>query len=485
MASSDRQSDYSSLVPTRTQGAIDRTERWRVSGRFGDLTAAQLTAILWKLDQGWLDDWADLCEFALCDDTLMSLYASRANRVLQASWKVKPNEFGDPTKAKLAAEFCQEQMGKLLNFTEMLRYVLHATAVGLSATALEWDSYQSSTGQLTYYLRKGHFRHPHRFRYDDQWRPRLYDGGRQMSVGNMWGRVLDPRKWLIHQHYEIVGYPNVSGFMRGAIWVWLFRRWTDKFGIQSLERFGDPYIYAKVPKNTPNAVRERAREDLENLSNDHAGVIEDGVTIESLAGMSGQTESMHGTFMDRYAARLATLVLGVADAVAPGANGARGAVETRTGAMTDPRMVVDGTSIGETWSAQVFGWMLEFNRHRFDGELLPRPTFEAQTASDEVKTDSQDLAEQSGGAPPNGPGGGGRTPELASAANADADQTAALSVTAPPDPKALSRSAQERRTVKPKRTRTPSPGPGTLPIFTLSQGKLAEMLRDESDDPAP
>lgn len=465
----------SPLIPGRIDGAIDRAERWRVTGRFGDLTAGALSAILFKLDQGWLDDWADLCEFALCDDTLMSLYASRVNRVLQATWKVKPNEFGDPAKAKLAAEFCQEQMGRLTNWTNALRYMSHALAVGPSASALEWDSYRAPTGQLTYYLRKVHFRHPHRFRYDDQWKLRLYDQGRHISAMNQWGRVLDPRKWLVYQHYEIVGYPNVSGFMRGAIWVWLFRRWADKLGIQSLEKFGDPFLYAKVPPNTPAHVREKARQDLENLSNDHAGVFDVGIDIAVMAGMSSQSESMHGTFMDRYEKRLERLILGASDVATQGEQGSQGAVKTRAGAVTDPRMVVDGMSLGEAWSSQVFGWMLEFNRHRFDGELLPTPTIEAMTAGDEVETDEQDLAEQGGD--PNGPEGGGRVPEVGEFE----PEPAALAATAGPDPKALSRSSQGRRTKK-QTTRTLSRPNTTSRTSTPSAGKLEAMLRDESVD---
>jgi phage gp29-like protein len=473
----------SSLVPSRLDGAIDRVERYRVPGRFGDLTAGQLSAILYKLDQGWLDDWADLCEFALCDDTLMSLYASRSQRVLQATWKVKPNQFGDPRKAQLAAEFCNEQLGRLLNPHESMRYMLHALAVGLSCSALEWDSYRATTGQQTYYMRKTHFRHPHRFRYDDQWKPRLWDGGQYLSTGTgFWGKVLDPRKWLVHQHYEIVGYPNVSGFMRGAIWVWMFRRWADKFGIMSLEKYGNPFLYAQVPPNTPRASREQIRQDLEDLSNDHAGVMDQGTTIMSLAGMSGQSDSMHGAFMDRYEKRLARLILGTSDAADPGANGSNAAVATRTGSMTDPRMVSDGVAAGETWASTVFHWTLEFNRHRFGGELLPCPTFEAQTASDEVKTDKQDLAEQ-GGLPPNIPGGSGQTPPPPTASDGSGPPgNSNVSEAALARPKALSRSAQGRRTVKPK-TRTRSPQTPTSPTSSASADQLALTLLGPSADP--
>lgn len=463
-------------MPRRLEGAIDRTERWRVTGRFGDLTAGQLSAILYKLDQGWLDDWADLCEFALCDDTLMSLYASRVQRVLQASWKVKPNQFGDPAKAKLAAEFCHEQMGRLVNQQEALRYMLHALAVGISCSAMEWDSYRATTGALTYFMRKLHFRHPHRFRYDDQWRPRLWDGGKYNTivkagggVYTQWGKTLDPRCWLVHQHYEIVGYPNVSGFMRGAIWTWMFARWADKFGIQALEKYGNPYLYAKVSPNTPLHVREQIRSDLEDLSNDHAGVIDQGTDIATLAGMASQSDSMHGAFMDRYHARLARLILGTSDAADPGQNGSNAAVATRTGAMTDPRMVSDGVGLGESWASQVFGWTLEFNRHRFGGELLPIPTFEAQTASDEVQPDAQDMAEQ------------GMAPSVSSQPKslpAPSSESPSTEVKGPPDPKALSRSSQERR----PKTRTNSRQTTTSQTSGSSAEQLALTLLGPSVD---
>lgn len=382
-------------VPRGLTAPVNRFERFRATGRFGDLWAPQLSAILYKLDQGYLDDWADLVEFAIgTDPTLASLYETRIDRVTQASWQVKPSKLGDPAQAKLAAEFCDEQLRRIPHWNGVLKWLLHGLFVGFSAAEMEWD-YDADTD--TNYVRKVTGRHTHRFRYDERWIPRLYDFGQRRSSVNAYGEALDPRRWITFAFQCQAGYPNVAGLFRPAAWTWLFSRWADKFLIQSVEKFGAPFVYAVVAQNTPPQVRDEIKQGLEDLTADHVAVIEQGGEIifkETSISTSG-AGSLHGSALDRYEARLGKLILGASDIADPGAHGSQAAVDTRGGMTADPRMVADGILLGESVSSSLFYWLLQLNAHKFaDGIAPPVPTYEAKTASDEVDTDSQDLAEQ-------------------------------------------------------------------------------------------
>jgi len=371
---------------------LGSSERQRLPGAYGDLTAQRLTSILLQLQRGEVEHWAELVSHALKDDLLIHLYTTRITRVAQADYQIVPNEFGDQRLAREAATFIEECLGRITNWDQFVRNALHAIALGYSPNEIEWDRDGMSR---TTYARAIHYINPNRFRYDDQWKLRLYDHGlRAISSGNMYGEVLYPPNWIVHQHNELAGDPCDAGLMRMSIWRWLFRRWADTFWIQNLEKYGAPFISAEVQPNTPEAVRQQIKAAIVDLGIDRAAVMEAGgkLTVTPPAMGTG-TASQHELYMDFAARSLGSTWLGASDVSMPGENGSQAAVSGRISATTDPRMVTDGSNFCGTLHRTLFYWLIHFNRHKFD-QLPPIPKMRMKTASDEQKTDVQDLAEQ-------------------------------------------------------------------------------------------
>lgn len=380
--------------PLRQQGRIDRYERWRTNNRWGDLGAQDLQAVLDKAAKGDVADWADLCEFAIgSDDEIVSLYGTRRDRIVQADYVVAPNEHGNPQVAQLAAEFCDEQIGRVRNWKRFLRDMFHAVAVGYSANELSWR--RDGARRLWYTDRIEH-RHGHRFRYGPQWDLRLYDHGHKPG-SDSYGQTLRPDQWVVHSHQEQAGYPGIGGVMRSTVWRWMFRRWCDKFWIQYMERHGNPLMYAKVSPDTPKTVRNNMLEGLEDLANDGAAVIEEGgeLVVEA-AAQAAKGDEAHERYMRFAAASLGKAWLGTSDANESGPNGARAATETRVSATMDPRMVADGENMGATLHEQLFPLWLEKNAHLLGvpASDIPIPSYTFKTAEDEIKTDAGDLQDE-------------------------------------------------------------------------------------------
>jgi len=462
--------------PFATIAPIRGAERFRVPGRFGDMTAGRLQGILWQVDRGYLEDWSDLVEYAISsDDDLQSLYTTAITRVTQATWKVKPNKFGNQADAKLAAELCDEMIGRLQGWAAAKTTLMHAIALGFQPMEKEWETDRVAKKN---FVRRLHFRHGHRFRLDTQYKYRLYDhGDHAYTSQSSYGTSLDPNRWMVHTHQAVAGYPTMAGLMRAGIWRWMFVRWANKGYIRALEKHGAPYVYGKVQPNTPQPVRDDLLELLEDLHTEKAAVIEEGgeIVFEAAASISGTP--MHELYLKTALGSMAKLWLGASDITDPGANGSNAAVNTRAGVTADPRMVAYGDRLGETTSDQLFRQALEMNRHLFGGRMPPVPSYEANTASDEVQTDKQDLAEQSGvstivrGAAEELKTG---TPKpIASDDGSEVPMTAS-------DPKALTQSQPSPRR---KRKTKPSSDQTTLPISSASLSLLAKTLRGESDDP--
>jgi phage gp29-like protein/GNAT superfamily N-acetyltransferase len=385
--------------PTRT-AVVTTNERLRVPDNYGNLQGSTLSGILAQLDKGQPEFWSELVQFALTtDDHLRSCYDTRITRVVQAEYQIVPNEFGNETQAALAAELVNEQLARVKQWRGFMRNALHAEALGFSCNEIMWARDAVSTQVYPETIRGVH---PRRFRFDEQWVPRLYDRGQRRFTGKAgstfqrYGEALNPSGWITHIGSGVGGYPNSAGYMRSGIWHWMFKRWVEGYYIGFIEKYGSGRAHGQVPKGATDEVRRKALAALENWANDGFAVLEEGSTIV-IDDMSAATssETAHAQYIG-YIERVHTkLVLGTSDAADPGQNGSQAAVGARTGATMDPRMVSDGLSLCDTLHDQLFYWICYFNRHLFDGgNMPPVPRMQFKTASDEAKTDVQDLAEQ-------------------------------------------------------------------------------------------
>ena len=376
-----------------TQARIDRYERWRTNTRWGDLKASTLTAVLNDAAIGNIADWIDLCEFAIGTDALLaSLYDTRISRVAQADFIIAPNTIGNPRAASLAAEFVNEQLSRIEDLHQSLRDLLHAIAVGVAVCENEWEHDEQTH---TNYVRRLHFRHSHRFRYDESWQLRLWDSGRRRGEGSTYGEALDPRLFTIHQYRLFASYPGIGGIMRMCAYPWVFGRWVGKMWVGGVEKHGSPLVYAKVQPNTPSNVRTQILEDLENLSSDHVGVIElpNELIVEAAAAAAGSHEA-YRDYMTYRDAEITKAWLGASDIVDPGKHGSQSAVDTRASITTDPRMVTDGEALAASLQRTLFKQLIALNPGKFGCpvEQVPIPSMKLKTADDEVHRDPTDLA---------------------------------------------------------------------------------------------
>lgn len=421
--------------------------------RFGAMEAPRLTRILDALDRGDLSEWGDFVKFAISTDAhLLSLHVTRTTRVAQAEYAIVPNEFGNRTQAVLAAEFVNEQLGRVLNWRDTIKNMANAVSSGHTFIEQSWER---DGATRTNYIHECTFVPEHRFHYDEQWKPRIYDEGARTSLSSMYGQALDPRLWIVHQHMEQSGYPCIAGVFRSCAYDWLFRRWCDVMWLQYLEKFGTPWTWAEVVENTRSDVRQKYLDAMNAWSNTHAMVVEGGTKlhVESGGAQSGSAD-IHQRYYEVRERNLTKAYLGTSDAVDPAKQGSNDGAATRMGAVTDPRMVSDGLSIADSLHRSTFRWLLQLNTHKFGGHMPPVPTMAFKTATDEVKTDQQDLAEQNRA--------DGRVTEISTPPEPNGGGPAELTAT----PKAQSRSLPRQMSMSLPRTtttsRTTSPSARTL-----------------------
>lgn len=400
------------------QARITRNERSKWQG-WGDLNAPRLANVLLRAEQGDVADWYDLCEFAVRDPGLGSLYATRIDRVAQAELVIKPNPYGNPREAELAAEFCNEQLGRIRNWSSVKRKLLHAVASGFSAgeLMLEYDDAKHTPNTTpTNYIDTIEWVHGHRFRYDEQWNLRLYDRGLKRSKASIYGEALLPHKWAIHSYTQVAGYPGLGGLMASCIWEWMFMRWVEKFWIGGTERNGGPFIWASVSENLAPNRKQELLDELEQFTTDRFAVFEMPSKPEiNAAAAAARSHEAYVDYQTHHEGRQAKLWLGASDIADPGKHGSQSAVDSRGAMTTDPRMVTDASLFGESMQETLLPAMIAHNPHKFGVPVsqVPIPEMVLKTADDQVRKDAtgrayevqaETEANEAAGAMPHKPG---------------------------------------------------------------------------------
>ncbi len=341
-----------------------------VSGRLANLTPETLSGILNNAERGELRDWADLCDrMAEVDAQVRASLETRVAAIAGARCVVEPGPpTGDPRRDRYredAAQFFENVLAQTPDWSTRVMELLDGIpkGVGVLQKTWAWDGH-AVMPTLTWV-------HTRRFRwFRDDWTLRLADDGNALWTP---GLELDPDEWIVHAPKTVAGYPTRVGVMRAVAWAYLFKRWCAQFWIQGAERFAWPLLWAKVPRGAAADVRATAQQGLDDLSADHAAVVEDPVAFQ-LIETTVKDNGTWKTFHEAMNNEIAKAILGMTDMNEPGRIGAYAAVEVRRGATVDARIAMDELSLASTIRGQLAEPCIRLNAHLFGGYIPPIPS---------------------------------------------------------------------------------------------------------------
>lgn len=340
-----------------------------MASRFASLQPETLAAIQTQLEQGQLRDWADLCDRMLQRDAdILATYESRLSVVSGAELLVEPGvPTGDPVRDMWSDE-AAAWVDSWLRKMPVSRYAhesLDGIGKGLSVHEIIWD--HTDSGLVPVELEWIHLR---RFCYGPDWRPRICDKGGDVPYSPT-GYELERDRFVVHEPRALPGYPT-GGVMRPVMWLFLFKSWAMQFGVQGAEQFAYPLKVATISRGGDESVRAAAREWLENLSQDHAAVIDEGTRIELLES-TVKDGNVWSNLIKACNEGIAKALLGMSDLADPTRVGAYAAVETRKGATVDARVLKDERALALTWERDLVEPALRANVDRFGGMIPPVP----------------------------------------------------------------------------------------------------------------
>lgn len=261
------------------------------------ITAALINNILSSADDGWPCDQAALIQTIMQKDpTILAHIQTRINVVLASKWTVLDDEEGETPAAK--------EVKKILSragIVGAMRHLLDAIPTGYSGVIIDWAPGAGSISGFTPV-------HPANWVFDAEGNPAIVnDTGIEKGLNE-----FHANQFAFHKHSSMPGIPAIGGLVRSLVWTFFFKHYGMKHRARYLEKFGIPFLIAKISDAdfANDTTRASLLSTLRSIGADGAGVFTKESSIETVqAGAAGANASYQEWF--NYLDQIITiLVLG-------------------------------------------------------------------------------------------------------------------------------------------------------------------------------
>lgn len=371
------------VVPLAARPPVGRqifaaSPRTRTRNRVVGITPEQMAMALDRARLGDFELIADVFEQMLTTDPhVRSVTDTMLRGISGSEMRFRPaDDARDAVLAQAAADFAAQSLSRVQRMELTLSNVLMAALVGLAVAEHDWQR----DGREVHSVAQ-HWVQPRDLRISDAWTPlvRTYprnDAGVQTGAWE-WLEVQDePARWLVHVFAQPGLTSNVAGLLWPCAWPWLWKRITEVWGMEALERFATPLIYGRMERNAPDNARDAFFSGLQQLSADHVAVIEQGQTIEIVQPTTNPQDT-YDTAIKRFNAEITKAILGSTLNVEIGESGGnRAAAESQAETTILPRLRAIAASAEAAIRATWLQPLMAFNAVSFGGRIPPTPHVE-------------------------------------------------------------------------------------------------------------
>lgn len=264
------------------------------------MTPEQLASIMSEATRGETQQQAVFFGNMLEKDTrLASLFETRVDSVMSADWNLLPA--GQSPYEPVTDKDLLELKSLLVeaNIRGLMRHLVgEALLVGYGGAYLEWAPGGASV--------RWHEIDRSAWIFDEAGNPALRD--RENNESPL--ADFHQNQFVIHYHRLKAGHPGRSGLGRHVAWYWLFKYLAMTKWCRYVEKFGLPFLMAKVSRADfdNEDVRNRILEGLRDLASDNAFLTteEGGVEVPTMAG---QNNRIHEQFVSMVNKEYTLLIL--------------------------------------------------------------------------------------------------------------------------------------------------------------------------------
>lgn len=362
-----------STIPAR-RVVITPEDRYRYSTA-SSYTPARLSALFQAANSG------DIEQLCLCGREILErnwdiqgAMDQRADALCGVGWEIRSGGPGEA--AKQAAEgfaSALDETGLSLGFTdrtetfqELLRNLLDGVILPFSAAEIVWKEGGAIEGFQTI--------EPHCFTLRDSMVPRL------VTDEFPDGMELVPDQFIIHQHRRRPD-PARGGKIRVLAWLHCLQNWPLKDLFSFIERFGMPFVVARVDQNTWENEREVLQRIIRSFGPDGGGVFTNSTEIQLLNAANTGGDNVYFRALEFCHNAIYTLLVGQLASSGDSAGMSNGDAQS---AVRQDILEADARAIESTIRAQIAA---PWTRFQFgDGVPVPKIHFKVEPPEDEKAT---------------------------------------------------------------------------------------------------
>jgi phage gp29-like protein len=310
-----------------------------------------------QLMQGVYRWFSDLCDVAGRDPVVRRAYATRRNAISSRRVEVEASTQDEKARADVAAQAVREMLDNIDQLETLTGQMLDGLGKGIAVSEINWV------------YKRGYWMpefSPVRTR-DIEWD---IDGGVGIRpLNGDYIRVADyPGKFWCFIPQTQTGLPTDQGDFISVLYWWLFKRWGYKFWLQGAERFGNPFVFARLPGVADVSVRNAMLQNLQDLTADSVGVFDGEATIDVIDAKMTGNANVWSEMVREFDRQIQIALVGSPDLFDAGQNGSYSAVATRNAI----RLESSETEAKQLWASfqrDVVIPFLDYNSEALGGRL--------------------------------------------------------------------------------------------------------------------
>jgi phage gp29-like protein len=208
----------------------------------------------------------------LTDPHVFACYQSRKAGVLNSERRVDY-----PKGSEKMTEYCDRMM-EFLPVENIIAQVLDAPFYGFSVSEIVWKMTDGKWFPVAIEQKPNDW-----FVWD-------YEGNlRFLSRRNMiQGELLPPYKFMVARHFATYKNPYGIRTLSRCFWPVSFKKGSQKYWIQFIQKFGIPWLHGKVPRGTSEELRQLFVDKLSDMSQSAVVVTNDDESVATI-DVSGRT----------------------------------------------------------------------------------------------------------------------------------------------------------------------------------------------------
>lgn len=240
------------------------------------LIPEKLDRIMRAANSGDTRDQSRLCRELLEHNAdIAQAIRTRIDAVVGTPWTITPGD--DTPQAKEAAELLKKQLeaidGGVDNFEEMLEDLMGALLPGFAVSEILWLPGGGIAGFNS--IEQYHFS------LTESFFPQLVTSDRPRGIAI-------PRNRILYHRFRMHGKdPARGGLIRPLAWLHCFNNLNEKNLLAFAERYGMPFLAAKVDENAFNKERNTIKRLIRNFGSAGGGLFTRNVELQLLQAASG------------------------------------------------------------------------------------------------------------------------------------------------------------------------------------------------------